>query len=64
VLVQLVLHVSQGEFRAPYRDIELGKHPGQRANMVLMAMGQDNGPHILPVLDQIGDIGNNDVDAQ
>ena len=64
VLVQLVFDIGQREFGAPDRHIQFGKNPRQRANVVFVAVGQNDAAHPLAVLDQVGDVGNDDVHAQ
>ena len=64
MLVELVFDVGQRELSAPDRHIQLGKNPRQRADVVFMAVGQDNRAHLLAVFDQVRDVGNNDVHAQ
>ena len=64
VLVQLALNQGQGELRAVHRHIELGEDPGQAADVVLVPVGQHDGAHLVAVLGQVADVGNDDVDAQ
>ena len=64
VLVELVFDVGEGEFGAPDRDLEFGKKPGERADVVFVAVGEDDGADALAVLDEIGDVGDDDVDAE
>ncbi len=64
VLVELVLHVSQSKLRSPDRNIEFGKNPGQGADVVFVAVGEDDSAHPLPVFDEVGNVGNNDVHAE
>ncbi len=64
MLVEFVFDVGQSELRAPDRHIEFGKNPGQRADVIFVAVGKNDGAHALPVLDQIGNVGNDDIHAQ
>ena len=64
VLIQFVLHVSERELRAPYRDIQFRQNPGQGANVVLVPMCQHNPAHALAVFNEIRNIGNNNIDTQ
>ena len=64
VLVEFVFDVGERELRAPYRNLEFRKHPGKRADVIFVAVGQDDAANPLAVLDEIGDVGNNDVDAE
>src|SRR5215831_3745488 len=64
VLVELVLHQGQRELGAKYRHSEFGKDPRQRANMVFVAVGKDNPAHLLAVFDEVGNVGNDDINAE
>ena len=64
VLFQLVFDIGQGEFRAPDGHVQFAQNPGQGADVVFVPVGQDDAAHPLPVFDQIGNIGDNNVDAQ
>ena len=64
VLVEFVFHIGQREFCAPHRHVEFGENPGQRADVVLVAVGEDDPANPLAILDEIGNIGNHDIDAE
>src|ERR1700722_5668817 len=64
MLIKLVFHVGQGEFRSPHRHFQFGENPGERADVIFMAVRKNDSAHPLSILDEVGDIGNNDVDAQ
>ncbi len=64
MLFQLALNVGQGELGAVDRNVELGQNPGQAADMVFMAVREHDGAHVLPILQQIADVGDDDVHAQ
>src|ERR1700680_1558199 len=64
VLVQLVFHVSKRELRAPDRNIQFGKNPRQRANVIFVTMSENNSTNMLAVLGQIGDVGNDNIHAE
>ena len=64
VFFQLVFDVGQGEFRAVDRDGELSKNPGEAADVVFVAVGEDDGANVIAIFQQIGDIGDDDVNAQ
>ena len=51
VLFQLVFHVGQRELGALDRHVQFGQHPGQRADVVFVAVGQNDAAHLLAVLD-------------
>ena len=64
MLFQFVFDIGEGELRAPNRNIQFAKDPWQGADMVLVPMGENDAAYPLAVLNQIGDIGNNDIDTQ
>src|SRR5262249_2733896 len=64
VLVEFVFDIRQREFRAPDRHFQLGKHPGQGADVVLVAVRENNRAYPLTILDQIRNVRNDDVDAE
>ena len=64
VLFQLAFHISQREFGAVYRHVQLGEQPGQCADVVFVSMGQHHRPHMSAVLDQVREIGDDNVDAK
>ena len=41
-----------------------GEHEGQRPDVILVAVGQHDGLNLGGVVNQEGDVGDNDVDAQ
>ena len=64
VLFELAFDVGEGELGAVDGDVELGEDPGKSADVVFVAMGEDDGADVLLVLDEVGDIGDDDVDAE
>jgi len=64
VLVEFVFHVSERELRSPDGDVEFGEHPGNRADMIFVAVREDDAAHALAVLDEIRNVGDYDVDAE
>ena len=64
MLFELAFDVGQGELGGVDGNLELAEDPGQSADVVLVAMGEDDGADVLPVLDEVGDVGHDDVDAQ
>ena len=64
VLFELAFNVGQRELGGVHRDLELAQNPGQAADVVLVAVRQNDGADVLLVLNQVGDIGNDDIDAQ
>ncbi len=64
VLFELAFDVGQRELRGVDRHIELAQQPGQAADVVLVAVGKNDAAHAGAVLDEIGDIRYDDVDAE
>ncbi len=64
MLFQLAFHVGQRELGGVHRNLELAQDPRQAADVVLVPVRQHNGAHMLLVLNQVGDVGDNNVDAQ
>ena len=64
VLFQLVFHVGQRELGAVDRNLQLVQDPRQAADVVLVPVRQHNAAHMLLVLNQVGDVGHHNVDAQ
>src|SRR5215472_7049034 len=64
VFVELALDIGECELGAVDRDVQLGKNPGQAADVILMAMGEDNGADQGAVFYEKADIGDDDVDAE
>jgi hypothetical protein len=53
-----------GEARAPDRHAQRGPERGERADMVLMGVGDDDAEQVGPVLDDVAEVGQDDVDAR
>ena len=64
VLVEFVFDVGKRELGAPDGDVEFGEDPGQRADVVFMAVGEDDAADALAVFGEIRDVGDDDVDAE
>ena len=64
MLFQFVFDVSQSEFGAVNRYGKLGKDPGQAANVVFVAVGENDGADVRAIFQQVCDVGNYDVNAQ
>ncbi len=63
-LLELVLHKGHGQIRAVHRNVELLEGVGDGADMVLVAVGDDEAPELLPVFLQIGHVRDHHVDAR
>ena len=64
VLVELAFDIGQGELRAVDRNFEFGENPGQAADMILMAVRQDDAANAGFVLNKVSDVGDYDIDTQ
>ena len=64
VLFELVFHVGQRELGAVNRNLQLVQDPGQPSDVVLVAVREHDGPNVLLVFDQVGDVGHHNVHAE
>ena len=64
MFIQLALHQGEREFCAVNRHIQLRKNPGKSANMIFVSMGQEDCLNFVPVLGQVADVRNDDIDAE
>ena len=64
VLFKLALDIGQREFGGVDGNLELAQNPWQAADVVLVAVGKDDGADVLLVLNEVGDVGYDDVDAE
>src|SRR6185369_10384842 len=61
---KLAFYQCESELGPVYRNIQLGKQPGDATDVVFMTVGENHRPNFVPVLNQIGQIRNNDVDPK
>ena len=64
VLFELFADERERELRAVNRNVEIGDDVGNRADVVFMRVGQNDGAHHALVLFQVGDVGNDDIHAE
>lgn len=64
VLFQPPLDHRLGVAGAVDRRIELRKDVGDGPDVVLVAMRENQAPDVLAVVDQVGEVGDDDVDAE
>ena len=64
VLPELALNKPQGQPRRVDRQVQLLDDEGDAADVVLVAVGDDQRFDAVPILEQESDVGNDDVDAQ
>ena len=64
VFVELIFNVGQRELGGPDRDIEFAEDPGQGADVVFVAVREDDAAHMLAIFEQVRNVGDDDVDAQ
>ena len=64
VLFQAPLHQGQRERRAVDRHVDLGEEVGHGADVVLVAVRQNEGAHLRLVLLEVGEVGHDHIDAQ
>jgi hypothetical protein len=65
VLAQLALHQPLGQAAGVDRRAgNLGQDVGQRPGMVLVAVSQDDRADLVPVLLEVADVGDDEIDAE
>ena len=64
VLVELGLGEGQRKAAAVHRHVDVAQHEGQRAEMVLVPVGDEKGEDVVAMLAQPGDVGQHEVDAE
>ena len=64
MLFELAFDKGQRELGGIDGDLDFAQDPGQAADVVLVPVRQHDGTHILPVFNQVGDVGHDNVDAQ
>src|SRR3954468_12045215 len=64
VFFQLALDERQRELGPVDGDVQLGEDPRQSANVIFVRVGEDDAANLLAILEQVSDVGNNDVHAQ
>ena len=62
--LELDLDQPLGQLGGIDRRLKLGQQIGQRADMVFVAMGDNDAPYFSLPLQEIADIGNHQIDAQ
>jgi hypothetical protein len=64
MLFELAFDVGEGELRAVDGYVEVGEDPGEAADVVLVTVREDDAADLGAVLDEVGDIRDDDVDAE
>jgi hypothetical protein len=64
VLFELALNVGKGELGSVDRHLQFTQNPGQATDVILVAVGQDDGADMLAIFDQVGDIGDDNIHPQ
>src|SRR5260370_39707948 len=64
VFVKLIFDVGQRELGRPNRNIQFAENPRQSADVIFVAVRQDDAAHIFTIFEQVGNVRDNDVDAQ
>ncbi len=64
VLFQALAHQRQRELRAVDRHVQIAQNIRQRADVIFVPVRQHDGAHHVAVLLQVGDVGNDDVNAE
>ena len=64
VFFELAFDQGQRELGAIDRNVELRQHPGQPADVIFVSVRQDDRAHVRPILDEVGYVGYDDIDAE
>jgi len=64
MLIELIFNISQRELSPPDGHIQFTENPGQRSDMILVPMRQDDAANKVAIFQQIRNIGDNNIDAQ
>ena len=64
VLFELAFDVGQGELGCIDGNLDLAQNPRQAADVVLVTVGENDGPDMSLVFNQVGDVGDHDIDAE
>ena len=64
VFFELAFDVGQGELGGIDRHFQFTQNPGQATDVILVAVGQDDGADMLAVFDEVGDIGDDNIHPQ
>ncbi len=64
MFIELIFDVGQRELGAPDGNVQFAENPRQGADVVLVAVCKDDAAHMLAILEQIRNVGDDDVDAQ
>src|SRR5258708_33391700 len=60
-LVEALLYEREGETRSVHGDVEIAKDVSERADVIFMAVGEDDGADVGTVLFEVGDVRNDEV---
>ena len=64
VFIELAFDVGKGELGSIDGNFELAEDPRQAADVVFVAVREHDAAHLVLVFDEIGDVGDDDVDAE
>ena len=64
MLFELALYIGQSKFCSIDRDVEVGEDPREAADVILMPVRKNNPADFRSVLDEVADVGDDDVDAE
>ncbi len=62
--IEPFFYEREGETRSVHGDVEIAKDVSERADVIFMAVGEDDGADVGAVLFEVGDIGDDEVDAE
>ena len=61
---QLVLDIGECELGSVNRNVQLVQDRGKSANVVLVSVRENDGANVIAVLEQVADVGNDNVNAE
>ena len=64
MFVELIFDVGQCELGSPNGNVQFTENPGQAADVIFVAVGKDDAPHMLAIFKQVRNVGNDDVNTE
>src|ERR1700686_5628924 len=64
VFVKLIFDVGQRELGRPNRNIQFAENPGQSADVVFVAVRQDDAAHMFAIFEQVRNVGGGGGEPQ
>ncbi len=64
MFVELAFDERQRKFSPVDGDVQLGEDPGEAADVVFVAVGEDDGANLVAIFREVADVGDDDVDPE